>query len=70
MFFTRLYGITGTELTHLLHSFKSMAHKRPDYLTADVGAAPAAQRHSVLRPKLQPMQDGGGRWSNMRISNL
>ena len=29
----RLYGITGTELSHLLRSFKVMAHKRPEYLT-------------------------------------
>ena len=27
-----LYGITDTELAHLLHSFKVMAHKRPEYL--------------------------------------
>ncbi len=29
----KLYGITDTELAHLLRSFKVMAHKRPEYLT-------------------------------------
>ena len=29
----RLYGITDSELTHLLRSFKVMAHKRSEYLT-------------------------------------
>ena len=28
----RLYGITAPELAHLLHSFKGMATKRPEYL--------------------------------------
>ena len=27
-----LYGITDTELAHLLQSFKVMASKRPEYL--------------------------------------
>jgi hypothetical protein len=27
-----LYGITDTELAHLLQSFKVMANKRPEYL--------------------------------------
>jgi len=29
----RLYGITPTEMTHLLKSFKVMANKKPEYLT-------------------------------------
>lgn len=29
----RLYGITAPELAHLLHSFKGLATKRPEYLT-------------------------------------
>jgi len=29
----KLYGITNEEFAHLLHSFKGMANKRPEYLT-------------------------------------
>ena len=33
MFVARLYGITDSELAHLLRSFQVMANKRPAYLT-------------------------------------